>query len=393
MENFYTLRFLSTLTLTVALILGIASLTSCSDSSEEKPVPYSKLAEIIESLHYQGRLEPISQGSENPALSSNTVLVIARTQDPNIPPPALKVALEAFLARSTNNSFQVVTIEDLTGSAAESLNGQVSGGGMQDFASNQQVLQFALSQGIPAVLTVNIDNINVRNAQSTPGVVISDARGTVSLLSGPTAARLQSATASIKERGFDPNQVIDKSLDSLAGALAEKISSWKLPEISDANQAVCEIHARIEGLTMPAFETIDGKPLFQNQNIPLFAEGATVEIDGVMVGQTPCSITTGRGMRKLKVHREGLKPFEAVVNLIGKDRFEAILVPTAETLNQFNSQLAFLRDLEQQQAVSEATVNAINGYSKMLRQSGFRIDQRTIEDSKKLSLDKEDRTQ
>jgi hypothetical protein len=62
-------------------------------------------------------------------------------------------------------------------------------------------------------------------------------------------------------------------------------------------------------------------------------------------------------------------------------------------LQQFNSQLAFLRDLEQEKAVSEATVNAINGYAKMLRQSGFRIDQRTIKDSKKLSLDKEDRPQ
>lgn len=393
MIEFDSPRPIPTVSLVVAMITGLLFLTSCSDAPEENPVSYSKLAEIIESLHYQGRLEPVSQGSNNPALSSNTVLAVARTQYPNLPAPALKVALEAFLARNTNDSIQVVTLEDLTGSAAESLNGQVAEGGMQDFASNQQILQFALSQGIPAILTVNIDNINVRDAQSAPGMVISDARGTVSLLSAPTAARLQSDSASIKERGFDPNQVIDKSLDSLAGALAEKISSWSLPEISDANQAVCEIHARIEGLTMPAFETVDGKPVFQNQTIPLFAEGATVELDGVMVGQTPCSIITGRGMRKLKVHREGLKPFEAVVNLTGKDRFDAILVPTPESLQQFNSQLAFLRDLEQQQDVSEASVNAINGYAKMLRQSGFRIDQRTIKDSKKLSLDKEDRPQ
>jgi hypothetical protein len=204
---------------------------------------------------------------------------------------------------------------------------------------------------------------------------------------------LESASASIKERGFDPKQVIDKSLDSLARALAEKISNWRLPEATDANQAVCEIHARIEGLTMPAFEAVNGEPVFKNQTIPLFAEGATVELDGIMVGQTPCSITTGRGMRKLKVYRDGLKPFEAVVNLTGKDRFDAILVPTTESLQQFNQQLAFLRDLEQKQAVSEASVNAINGYAKMLRQSGFRIDQRTIKDSKKLSLDKEDRSQ
>ena len=133
--------------------------------------------------------------------------------------------------------------------------------------------------------------------------------------------------------------------------------------------------------------------IFQNQNIPLFSEGASVELDGVLVGQTPCTISTGRGMRKIKVYRNGLKPFEAVVNLSGKNRFDAILSPTPETIEQFNDQLAFLRNLEQKQALTEAKVNSINGYAKMLRQSGFRIDQRTIKDGQKLSLDKEDRSQ
>jgi hypothetical protein len=375
------------------LLLGSLLLASCKDAKKEEPVPYSKLAEIVESLHYQGRLDPVSQGSENPVPSSNTVLAIARTQDSNIPPTALKTCLEAFLARSTNDSFQVVTIEDLTGSASESLDGQPAEGSMQNFASNQQALQFALSQGIPAVLALNVDHINIREAKSSPGLVLADARGTVSLLSGTDAARLETASGSTTQRGFDVNQMIDKSLDGLAGSLAEQIANWRLPETTNANQAFCEIHARIEGLTMPSFDTLNGQPVFQNQNLPVFAEGASVEIDGVLVGQTPCTITTGRGMRKLRVYRDGLKPFEAVVNLTGKNRFDAILSPTPETLAQFNDQLAFLRALDQQQAISEATVNSINGYAKMLRQSGFRIDQRTIKDSKKLSLDKEDRPQ
>lgn len=381
-------RALSTL-----LACSLTLLPSCSPSDEKNSDPASELADIIESLHYQGRLDTTTQGSENPLPTANTALAIARTQDPSISSVELNKTLQAFLARSTNNSFQVVTIEDLTGSAAESLNGQPTDGGMQQFASDQQALQFALSQGIPAILAINIDNLNLREAKSTPGVTLSDARGTVSLLSGPGAARIKSGTASTRQRGFDPTQVLDKTLDEIATALAAEIADWQLPEPSAANQAYCEIHARIEGLTMPAFDSIDGQLVFQNQTIPLFAEGATVEIDGVMVGQTPCRITTGRGMRKLKVHRDGMQPFEAVVNLSGKNRFDVILTPTTETLRQFNDQLAYLRALDQQQAISEAEVNVINGYAKMLRQSGFRIDQRNIKDSRKLSLDKEDRTQ
>jgi len=373
--------------------LGIMLLASCKDTKKEEPVPYSKLAEIVESLNYQGRLDSVSQGSENPLPASNTVLAIARTQDSNIPPSALKKCLEAFLARSTNDSFRIVTIQDLTGSASESLKGQPTEEGMQNFASNQQALQFALSQGIPAILALNVDHINIREAQSSPGMILADARGTVSLLSGADAARLETASGSTNKRGFDVNQMIDKALDGLAVSLAEQITNWRLSETSIVNQAVCEIHARIEGLTMPSFATLDGHPIFQNQNLPVFAEGASVEIDGVLVGQSPCKITTARGMRKLRVYRDGLKTFEAVVNLTGKNRFDAILSPTPETLAQFNDQLAFLRALDQQQDISEATVNSINGYAKMLRQSGFRIDQRTIKDSKQLSLDKEDRPQ
>ena len=375
------------------LLVGFMLLTSCNDAPKNEPVPYSKLAEIVESLHYQGRMESVSQGSENPLPSSNTVLAIARTQDSNIPPVALKTCLEAFLARSANDSFKVVTIEDLTGTASESLNGQPAEGSMQNFASNQQALQYALSQGIPAVLALNVDHINIREAKSSPGLVLADARGTVSLLSGADAVRLETASGSTTQRGFDVNQMIDKSLDGLAVALAAQIANWRLPETTNLNQAFCEIHARIEGLSMPSFETLNGQPVFQNQNLPVFAEGASVEIDGVLVGQSPCKIMTGRGMRKLKVYRDGLKSFEAVVNLTGKNRFDAILAPTPETLARFNDQLAFLRALDQKQAISEATVNSINGYAKMLRQSGFRIDQRTIDDSKKLSLDKEDRQQ
>jgi hypothetical protein len=373
--------------------VGTSLLPACSPAGDEKSDPSAELADIIESLQYQGRLNTTSQGSENPLPTANTALAIARTQDPSIPPVELKKTLQAFLARSTNDSFQVVTIEDLTGSASESLDGQASQGGMQQFTSNQQALQFALSQGIPAILAINVDNLNLREAKSTPGVILADARGTVSLLSGPDAARVNSSTASTRQRGFDAAQVLDKTLDDLATNLAAEITDWQLPEPTAANQAYCEIHAHIEGLTMPAFDSVDGQLVFQNQTIPLFAEGATVELDGVMVGQTPCRVTTGRGMRKLKVHRDGMKPFEAVVNLSGQNRFDVILSPTPETLQQFNEQLAYLRALDQQQAISEAEVNVINGYAKMLRQSGFRIDQRDIKDSRKLSLDKEDRPQ
>lgn len=375
--------------LSVSLLLF--GLSACAPAPKDEAAPSEALTKIMESLYYEDAPETTTQGAQNPPPESGVVLAIARTQDGKIPSTEVKKVLQAFLAQASNAPFRVVTIEDLSGSARESLTGAPLTDSVQSTASNQQALQYALSQGIPCLLTVSIESLNVRPAQTAQNLFIGDARGTVSLLSGSDAQRVATAGATANVRGFNQDQVADNTLTKLAAHLAEQITSWVLPETWATNEAHCEIHAQIEGLTMPAFTDQGGKMVFDNQNIPLFASGANVEIDGVLVGQTPCRISTGKGLRKLKVYREGLNPFEAVVNLSGKDRFEIVLTPSAQTRQQFNDQLVLLRNLQQQEKLSAANVNVLDGYAKMLRQSGFRIDKRKIQDGQKLSLDKEDR--
>jgi hypothetical protein len=370
------------------LVLGISLVAGCSKTGGEADA--DDISKVVESLYYENSAA-ISQGAQSPVVQAGVVLAIARTQDRNIDPPLINQLLQAFIAKNSNASYRLVTVEDLTGTGMESALAAFKTGGVQVSAMEQQSLQFALSQGIPGVLAVSIENLNVRPAQTAQNMFIGDARGTASLLSTIDSNRVSSTDANSNTRGFNAQQVADGTLDALAAALAEKTANWNLPETAAINQAKCEIHAKIEGLTMPAFVEEDGKFVFDNQSIPLFASGANVEIDGVLVGQTPCSVTTGRGLRKLKVYRDGVKPFEAMVNLTGRDRFEITLVPTDETRSQFNGQMQLLREVQQEGEISQAGVGVLNGYAKMLRQSGFRIDQRTIKDGQKLSLDQEDR--
>ena len=373
------------------LVLLLLVLSACSPAPKNEDAQAEDVAKILETLYYEAPPEAISQGSQNPATDSGVVLAMARTQDAKIPTTEVKKVLQAFLAKSANAHFRVVTIEDLAGSAQESLAGAKGPESVQSSASNQQALQYALSQGIPGILTVSIESLNIRPAQTAQNMFIGDARGTVSLLSGAEAQRVATAGATANVRGFNQDQVADNTLAKLASNLDDQITTWVLPESWASNEARCELHARIEGLTMPSFTDQGGKLAFDKQNIPLFASGANVEIDGVLMGQTPCVISTGKGLRKLKVYRDGLQPFEALVNLSGKNRFEIILTPSEQTRQQFNEQLALLRNLQQVEKLNAANVNVLDGYAKMLRQSGFRIDKRKINDGQKLSLDKEDR--
>jgi len=334
--------------------------------------------------------EVTSQGSLIAAQKSGQALVIARIADRSIPQNFATKLVQQFLAKATNPGIKFVTIEDLTGTAKEALQSKTGDGGMLEFSSNQQALQFAASQGIPAVVTLSVESLNVRPAQTAAGMLLGSARGTVSLVSNADGARSQSGDYSAGARSFNEQQITEKLIQDLAAGLASQVSSWQPPAAAEGIGSICEVHAKVDGLSMPSFDMANGVPSFSNQSVPVFASGATVELDGILVGQTPCAIQAGRGMHELQITREGLKPYAATINLTGQNRYDVVLVPSDETLEKFNKQLAYIRQLDMTQKVNDAEVKVLEGYAKMLRQSGFRVDQRSVSDWGHLSVDRED---
>ena len=334
--------------------------------------------------------EPTSQGALISTQKSGQALVMARISDPSIPPIFAQKLVQQFLAKASNAGIKFITIEDLTSSAKEALQAKAGEGGMLAFSSNQQALQFAASQGIPAVLTLSVENLNVRPAQTAAGMFLGTARGTVSMISNADGARSKSGDYSAGARSFNEYQINEKLLQDLAAGLAAQVSSWQPPAAAEGIGTTCEVHAKVDGLVMPSFVMTNGIPSFNNQSVPVFASGANVELDGILVGQTPCAIQAGRGMHELKVTRDGLKPYTATINLTGQNRYDVVLVPSEETLSKFNQQLAYLRKLDMTQKVNDAEIHVLEGYAKMLRQSGFRVDQRSVSDWGHLSVDRED---
>ncbi len=334
--------------------------------------------------------EPTSQGTLLAPQKSGQALVIARISDPSIPQNFATKLVQQFLAKVSNANIKFVTIEDLTGSAKEALQSKAGEGGMQAFSSNQQALQYAASQGIPAVVTLSVENLNVRPAQTAAGMFLGSARGMVSMVSNADGARSKSGDYSAGAKSFNEQQINEKLLQDLAAGLAAQVASWQPPVAAEAIASTCEVHAKVEGLSMPSFVMTNGVPSFSNQTVPVFASGANVELDGILVGQTPCAIHADRGMHELKVTREGLKPYTATINLTGQNRYDVVLVPSDETLAKFNQQLAYIRKLDMNQKVNDAEIKVLEGYAKMLRQSGFRVDQRSISDWGHLSVDRED---
>ena len=334
--------------------------------------------------------EPVSQSNLLAPQKGGQVLVIGRSSDASISPAFVQKVVQQFISKVSNAGTKYVTIEDLTGTAKESLQNKAKEGGVQDFANSQQSLQFAASQGIPAVLTISVESLNVRPAQTAAGMFLGNARGSASQISNADGARSQNAGGEASARSFNEQQIQDKLIQQLSANLALQVSSWQPPAPAEAIASTCEVHAKVEGLSMPSFVMTNDVPTFNNQSVPVFASGANVEIDGILVGQTPCAIQAGRGMHELKITKDGLKTYSAMVNLTGQNRYDVTLVPTDETLLKFNSQMAYIRKLDAAQKINEADVKVLEGYAKLLRQSGYRIDQRLVKDWGHLSVDQQD---
>ena len=338
-----------------------------------------------------------SQTKESPSQSmllvpqkAGQALVISRISDASVPRDVASKIAQQFLSKASVAGIKFVTIEDLTGTAKEGGLGKAANGGMQSFASDQQALQFAASQEIPSVLTLNLESWNVRPAQTAAGMFLGNARGTASLVSNEDGVRSQTADFSASARSFNEQQISEKLLLQIASGLASQVNAWQPPAAATNIGSTCEVHAKVDGLIMPSFVMQNGTPQFTTQSIPVYASGANVELDGILVGQTPCAVTAGRGMHEIKISREGLKPYSAVINLTGQNRYDVTLVPSDETLAKFNEQMAYIRKLNQNEKVTDAQIQVIEGYAKMLRQSGYRVDQRSVSDWGHLSVDKQD---
>jgi PEGA domain len=334
--------------------------------------------------------ETINQNTLLAPQKSGEALVIARISDASVPHDVASRIVQQFLSKASGAGIKFVTIEDLTGTAREAGQGKVGTGGMQSFASDQQAIQFAASQGIPSVLTLSLESWNVRPAQTAAGMFLGNARGTASLISNGDGVRTQTADFSASARSFNEQQIAEKLLVQLASGLAGQVNAWHPPAAATNVGSTCEVHAKVDGLIMPSFVMQNGTPQFNTQSIPVYASGANVELDGILVGQTPCAITAGRGMHEIKISREGLKPYSAMINLTGQNRYDITLAPSDETLAKFNEQMAYIRKLNQNEKVTDAQIKVLEGYAKMLRQSGYRIDQRSVSDWGHLSVDKQD---
>ncbi len=266
-------------------------------------------------------------------------MLVARTQLKGVSEELLNKLAEQLAANSANAGLKLVTLADLSADFGEAKSGGVRKGTVQDFSKNQVVLNEAISRGIAMVLFVDVTHLNVKRSTVSGAEEVNtvNVRASLTLLNAADGNRIKSINREIQTRGFDPGNLADKAFDLLAKDLSAESARWKLQDLQ-IRFVQLEVHAKMDGMQFPMMD-IDRTGQIQLHEVPLFAEGASVEVDGILKGKAPCRIDVAPGTHRLKVYRDETKPFEAVIQVNADNRCDALLVPSDEMRRKFDEQL------------------------------------------------------
>jgi hypothetical protein len=227
------------------------------------------------------------------------------------------------------------------------------------------------------------DNLDVRQKIYTLRVSYKLAEaGEGGTLSGDTvkATRTQRAVPGSKVDSTELwNQLVEDCVDQVLKNLSGKIA--KLPtEVVKSGKVPVTIVCGATDLTGQTISlpdlgfNADGTVKRGNNNVELLLSDVTVEVNGVTVGSAPGNFELPTGLNKLRLTREGFTPWERTVNFTPNQKLKVSLSMSEAGYNRWKDNIVFLNAIEADRKLTDAQVKVLEGFAKMLEQSGYRID-------------------
>jgi hypothetical protein len=170
--------------------------------------------------------------------------------------------------------------------------------------------------------------------------------------------------------------LMDEAAQRIAASLESRVTLHRIPSASEAAPlAAVTINLEAADMAVPDVR-IDGTNTVrivagQGTVHPL---NATVELDGIAVGSAPGVIHVRPGFSKLKITRDGFKPWERTINAVDGQTLDVALELSDTGYARWKDATAFLNGLKNGARLTDAEAERIRGQAKMLSQSGYRVD-------------------
>lgn len=340
---------------------------------------------------------------------------VARAQEAASEPLALKVAL--FVDNRAGSEFDaaVTVLEDFVASRVSAagfqlLSREVMLNSLKDFAAgsesasdtpgqeldrllsdNTSALRLSQNLGADYVLLVSIASYGKESRTFTgEGVQTKNnihrlrvsyrlaeaARGGEVAGDTVVASRTFRQSAGLQVESTDVrNELLDDAANQVAACLRPQRAGLAKVD-RDNDQVQVTIHCSVAD-----FAKLPNVGLNENNEVVLGEGNATtslgdvtVEVNGIAVGSAPGLVQVAPGLNKLRLTREGFKPYERTVNFHEGQTLNVAMQMSEAGYARWKDVLATYTALENNRKLTDAEVEVLQGYAQMLRQSGIRVD-------------------
>lgn len=230
--------------------------------------------------------------------------------------------------------------------------------------------------------TKNVDAYGVKNTNEERVVRI-----TYKILDGVSGASLAADTVkaaktfqqtkeSSEGRENVLNDLLEEAAGKVAASLQRAIARGRIAPPAAGTNAMVTVNLTTEvaDLYVPDVRiNAENTISISESKFKVSALSATVEIDGVAAGTAPGAVTARPGLHKLRVVREGFKPWERTVNLVNGLKLAVALEMSDAAYAKWKDASAFMNELKNGAKLTDAQVRVLEGQAKMLEQSGFKV--------------------
>jgi len=301
-------------------------------------------------------------------------------------------SLEDYVTGQVTDLGVSVISRETAASAVARLDGAAPNATDTALAQGSSAVRLAQTLGADYLLQVTLTGFDTEaraiDAYGVKAVNVTDtARVTYKILDGVTGASLTADTVKasklVQQSGAsasDQFDVLDELLadasKKIAASLKSRIDAGRVAPPAAARELVTvALRTEAADLTVPDVRIgVENTVTISESRFKVSPLSATVEVDGVAVGTAPGEITVRPGLSRLRVTREGFKPWERTVNFMKGQKLTVALELSDEGYARWKDSTAFLNDLKNGARLTDGEVKVLEGKARALEQSGFKVD-------------------
>ncbi len=219
--------------------------------------------------------------------------------------------------------------------------------------------------------------VNVANTLRVTYKILDGASGASLTADTVKVSKLvQQSETSVSAQADVLDELLSDASKKVAASLKTRIDAGRITAPAAAQGLVTiTIQTEAADLTIPDVRIgVENTVTISESKLKVSPLSVTVEVDGIAVGSAPGDITVKPGLSKLRVTREGFKPWERTVNFLKGQKLTVALELSEEGYARWKDSTAFLNGLKNGAKLTDGEVKVLEGKAKSLEQSGFKVD-------------------